>query len=93
MMLFEKHRQYRPLLGDTEDQNSDDEPIAVEDRPSKPGIWLKILAQLVQPLIIGILLAIITFGVYREKARFHSRCVRELHTPCLCTSDPRARPV
>lgn len=81
-MVFEKYRPYRPLLGDNEDQSDVDEPATVNVRHLERTWWLWKLARAFHVLITTVLLAIVAIGIYREKKSFHSRCVRELHTPC-----------
>lgn len=80
--MFEKSRRYRPLLGDNEDQSDTDEPTTVNVRRLKRSFWPWKLAPAVHSLVTIVLLIVVAIGVYREKKLFHSRCVRELHTPC-----------
>jgi hypothetical protein len=80
--MFEKSRPYRPLLGDGEDQSDTDESIIANAGRSRRGFWLWRLVPAIHSLVTAILLFVVIFGVYREKSSFHSRCVKELHTPC-----------
>ena len=86
-MWFGKPRPYKPLLGDNEDQSDTDESTTTNLRRLKRDVWAWKLAPAFHSLVTTVLLIIVAIGVYRETKLFHSRCVRELHTPCTFLMD------
>ncbi|KAH8668671.1 hypothetical protein BX600DRAFT_510744 [Xylariales sp. PMI_506] len=80
-MVFEKYRSYKPLLGDNEDQSDAEDSTASNVQRLKQDSWLWRIVRVVHPLVTAVLLIVVAIGLYREKKLFHSRCVRELHTP------------
>ena len=89
-MWFEKSRPYKPLLGDSEDQSDADESTTATLRSLhvKRDFWPWKLASAAHWLVTAILATVVAVGIYREK-KLHSRCVRELHTPCRFPLDFR----
>ena len=84
MMLFEKYRPYRPLLGDNEDQSDADESTTINIQHLKQDRWLWKLVRAIHIVVTTVLVVVVAIGIYRERRFSHSRCVRELHTPCTC---------
>lgn len=76
---------YKPLLSGPEDRTSVDGLSDTDLRPLKPKSWSSRLVTLLsrlRPYIIAILSLLLAIHFYLDKRSFHSRCVRELHTPC-----------